>query len=247
MENNSTSYNRVLEKIPAAFEFDETKKGKRPPIALTSEFIELLSNNSIASITQKIDGENHAVLEINGTPTLCIRRDIKKGAEPPAGWIQTHEPQGTHNIGYLALCVDEPTNRWAINCFKKNEDGTINFKKLLVLVKNEQDKYVPTYVEINPLLNLSLELIGPKVQNNKDDVPVNCFVIHGSIEAKFFPNLTEFGDFETLIVNVNEWFDVNNIEGVVIRFQNNSMFKLTQNMLGRKWTKRTVSLLEDIF
>jgi hypothetical protein len=244
---SSQHFNSVLGKIPAAFLFDETMRGKRPPIALNNEMMELFSNNSITSITQKSDGENHAVLNVRGVPTLCIRRDVPKGKEPPPGWIQTHEAQGTHNIGYMPLSIDEPSHKWALGCFKMNDDGTKNFNELLVLVKNEEGNYEPKYIDIACLVNYSMELMGPKIQQNKDNIPFNCFIIHGSIDAKNFPNLMEFSDFPSLIQSINDWFDVINIEGVVICFSDKSMFKLTQNMLGRKWTKRSIPLLEDNF
>lgn len=197
---------------------------------LNPEVKTLLENNAKYIVTAKIDGT--CCIIKNGE--LLKRRDIKPGKSAPESWIQTGLDNGRHMIGFMKL---EKGDKWHLDAHYKNDDGTYDLSKIRIL-HNDNGKMTYKYENIANLNEMSVELIGPKFQNNPHNVTHHCIVIHGSIVIDDFPNF--------MIDTIKEWMVTNPkgnyIEGIVIHFENGAKYKLHRHHLDMKWKKSDCSL-----
>jgi len=69
------------------------------------------------------------------------------------------------------------------------------------------------------------ELIGPKVQGNKENAPAHTLVRHGSVDAN------DFRDFD----DIRDYLRSHNIEGVVWHHPDGRMAKIKRRDFGFRW------------
>jgi len=201
----------------------------------------LVENNIKYVVTAKIDGTCCTIR--NGK--LMKRRDIKPGKFIPKTWIQTGIDKGKHLIGFMDL---EKYDKWYYDAHFKNDDDSYDLTKIKLL-RNDNGKMIYEYVDVDKLNGFSVELIGPKFQNNPHNVMHHCIVVHGSIVLSDFPPLTLLT--QTLRNDICDWMVTSEkakfIEGIVVHFENGEKYKLHRHHLDMKWGKSsdTKMSLED--
>jgi len=152
-----------------------------------------------------LNGEGIATRKFDGTccmideGKLFKRYDCKKGKNPPAGFIAAQDPDPVtgHWPGWL-LTNDAPEDKFHREAFLKQPSW-------------EDGTY---------------ELVGPKINGNKDNFNTHILVAHGSQIIENIPL-----DFEGL----KEWLEQNLIEGIVWHHPDGRMVKLRRKDFGFDW------------
>lgn len=254
MESNTTHIKSgiVTDKISPILvckriENTTTKKHDRngPEYVATNEInpdlLSLLETGQKYKATGKVDGTGCLVL--NGK--ILKKRDLKTEtarANPPPGWIQTgQDVVSGHLIGFMPL---ETGDTWHFDCYVKNVDGSINTDRIMMMSLNDScDGVKYEEIDTNTLNNCSIEVLGPKWNCNPHGLKIHCVMRHGEILLNNFPDLTK--DTTNLLQNIKEWFLTNEqgsfLEGVVLHFDNGSMFKLHRHHLSMKWGNSDVN------
>lgn len=159
--------------------------------------------------TKKFDGT--ACMIKNGM--LYKRFTVKKGVNPPVNAILC-QPEPDSHTGQLpcwVLVTDSKEDNWHREAFK-------NLKLLSFYNTNHQGDKIITY-----------ELVGPKINGNKDKLDEHILLLHGKVSYPDVPR-----DFEGL----QEWLSENSIEGLVFYSQtsdNPKMVKIKRRDFGLKW------------
>lgn len=157
-----------------------------------------------------INGEGIATRKWDGTccmikdGELYKRYDAKKGKTPPTGFIPAQEPDPItgHWPGWLKV-GSSMEDKW-------HREG----------YSNAIERYY------SPLRNGTYELIGPKINGNKDNVPEHRLIPHGTEIFTEAPR-----DFNKLKV----WFANQSIEGIVWHHPDGRMVKIKKKDFGHKW------------
>ena len=244
--------NIVFGKILPVLEFNLIKKGKAnvivrgDAIGVSQEvFYKMLILNYNVSI--KNDGEHHCIVPhpINGKLILCRRHDIKLGKNIPTDWINIGNvfDENMERFSAVPVSMSEPTHKHSIKCL---DNG--NLERIKILLPNHvSNGYIPLFFNLIELGTCSLELIGPNIQGNTENLDFNCFVIHGTFMINDFPKPEENDNPISLMDKYKAWFTIRNIEGVVISFDDGTMNKITKEMLKMYWVKRNESLINETY
>lgn len=219
---------------------------------LRSEIIRLIEKGIAFKVTGKIDGTCTYVIN----NCLCKRRDIKNAKQViPKTWIATGAEDGTtgHKIGFMPL---EKGDKWHLDCHVKLPDNSYDMSKVVMLILNA-DKTGLEYndVDIASLEGMTVEVIGPKWQNNIHKVSRHCIISHGLIELKSFPDCRKYANGsdengQTALQAFRYWFKNDQIapfiEGVVIHFATGELFKIHRDHLALTWNAKVSLPLEEI-
>lgn len=154
-----------------------------------------------------VAGEGVATVKWDGTCCLVRdgklyrRYDAKKGKTPPPGWEAAQEPDPVtgHHPGWL-LVGDGPDDKWHREAFDN---------------------------AVQPILNSTYELIGPKIQGNPYKLEAHSLVRHGAeqiqIAPRTFDQLRSFFGYMDLL------------EGVVWHHPDGRMVKIKRKDFGLPW------------
>ena len=239
--------NTVLDKIPAIYicetvDGDSLKPGRSTKYLATKKlnpvFEALLTSGVPYSVTGKVDGTCCLVRNYK----LMKRRDIKPKKKIPVGWVETGKPKahvksksGTvirtkkppHRIGFMDVSLDSSDDKWLRTALK--------VKVRVVYLKTLVKKYGKLFIEwvnIEDLNNISVEMVGPKIQLNTHKLDQQCAIPHGMFVLKGCPK--DF-DYDILV----EWFKTDDhtkyFEGIVVHFKTGEMFKLHRYHLDMEW------------
>lgn len=156
-----------------------------------------------------INGEGIATRKWDGTCCLIDkgqlfkRYDAKKGKTPPEGFIPAQEPDSVtgHWPGWVKVGSDKE-DKYHREGFDNSKDGNV---------------YLPdgTY-----------ELVGPKINGNKDGHEKHYLIPHG--DERFSTTPRTFNELK-------EWFDGRSIEGIVWHHPDGRMVKIKKKDFGYKW------------
>lgn len=149
--------------------------------------------------TRKWDGTSVAVID----GELYKRYDVKKGREVPANAIPC-EPERNEHTGHWP--------HW-VKCDRENPADKYHFEAWDAVGGELPDQ---TY-----------ELVGPKINGNRDGVPAHLFMVHGAQRFENDPPR----DFDGLRV----WLGQNKIEGIVWHHSDGRMVKIKRKDFGYKW------------
>lgn len=156
-----------------------------------------------------INGEGIATRKWDGTccmikdGVLYKRYDAKKGKTPPEGFIPAQEPDEItgHWPGWLRTKLFNNEDKWHVEA-----------------MANMQDQY--------PLTDGTYELVGPKINGNKEGFSYHKLIIHGGKILEAPRNW----------VDLNYWFaTVVHIEGIVWHHPDGRMVKIKKKDFGYKW------------
>jgi hypothetical protein len=158
-----------------------------------------------------VNGEGVATRKWDGTccmikdGVLYKRYDAKKGKTPPEGFIPAQEPDPVtgHWPGWLKVSDTSKEDKW----HREGYENSIQ-------------------VYGNPIPDGTYELVGPKVNNNRDNLPLHRLIQHG-VEI-----LTEAPRTYT---ESKVWFADQNIEGIVWHHPDGRMVKIKKKVFGYKW------------
>jgi len=218
------------------------------------------------SVTGKIDGTCTLVKDGG----MFKRRDLKDLSNAPAKWFQTADEFNGHWIGFMPLeqgdphlmCHPlrdgvEPTTR----NLKNPESYDLSRVRALFLVDGTMQMKIVSTESLN---GKTVEVIGPKLNNNPHGLEFHCVITHGEIEIpkEQFLDLVsavteQIADTETIetteitetadvterpiLDEIKNWFLTSKIgpflEGIVIHFETGQMFKLHREHLGLPWAK----------
>lgn len=156
-----------------------------------------------------INGEGIATRKWDGTccmvedGILYKRYDAKNGKKPPEGFIPAQEPDPItgHWPGWLITTPLNKEDRWHVEA-----------------MENMRDKY--------PLPDGTYELIGPKINGNKEQWDRHELIRHGE-EKIYFPGGVTF---ET----VKRFLDEVHYEGIVWHHPDGRMVKIKKKDFGYK-------------
>eukprot|EP01125_Pyxidicula_operculata_P018132 TRINITY_DN6422_c0_g1_i1.p1 TRINITY_DN6422_c0_g1~~TRINITY_DN6422_c0_g1_i1.p1 ORF type:complete len:274 (+),score=39.08 TRINITY_DN6422_c0_g1_i1:39-860(+) len=220
---------------------------------INSNFLEMWRDPNLNKVvTVKHDGMC-SKFEKSGDKVILYRRyDVRKGNVPPSG----STPAGTNDDGEVEFYWIDVTN--------SRDPGDQYF--LSALTKKEEKQFVSLIVPSNsspgweivdhPLEDImpgTYELIGPKVQNNRYNLPTNVetsvvldkkgkdpsreylipkhyYVRHGAFvidDEVFNPIGIDYPSLKDFILN-------NNFEGLVFHFSNTRMFKINRGHIGEE-------------
>lgn len=146
--------------------------------------------------TQKFDGTACAIL--NGT--LYKRYDVKKGRTVPDGAIpcQEADPVTGHHPHWVA-------------CNRSNPEDKYHFEALDTALDISEGTY---------------ELIGKKINGNKDGFDAHTLIKHGSVPL-YLKDLSFDG--------IKEFLSGLHIEGIVFHHTDGRMAKIRRSDFGLKW------------
>lgn len=157
-------------------------------------------------------GQGHATRKWDGTcvmirgGALFKRREVKAGKPVPDNFVlvSTDEETGKR-VGWVTARVDDPGDKWHWEAFNRKTQW-------------EDGTY---------------ELVGPKVQGNREGLTRHVLVRHGDDRIANMPR-----DHEGL----DRWFATSRFEGVVFYHPDGRMAKIKGRDFGHKrvpWSPRT--------
>jgi hypothetical protein len=255
----SNNFNVVIGKINPGFSFDpKTFK----PIGILEILFQKLLIGMKYSVSIKHDGELHAICLIDGELVYTTRRDydpcpkIKKGKKgkvgipdevppPPMDWISGPgpHPEGKQMFGTVPVSPDDPARIYSRNAcingkfqiFFQNSDGSRELREFTIDELGNYAGFLPeTYHNKHPYV-LTMESVGPSVQQNKERVNKNCLIIHGNFVIDNFPQLLQGDTPDSLIEKWAVFFSTHKIEGVILKFEDGECFKIRQDMFNLEW------------
>lgn len=261
----------VMGKIECIYDREQSneptlKHGRSGPQFLAvsrfaQEFMAATMAGIVFSFTGKIDGTCTLVKD----GQMFKRRDLKDLSNVPAKWFQTANEINGHFIGFMPLeqgdphlmCHPlrdgvEPTTR----NLKNPESYDLSRVRALFLVDGSMQMKI---VLTESLDGKTVEVVGPKLNNNSHGLEFHCVIPHGEIEIpkEQFLDLvsavteqtadttetTETADVteRPILDEIKNWFLTSKmgpfLEGIVIHFENGQMFKLHREHLGLPWAK----------
>jgi hypothetical protein len=149
------------------------------------------------------DGEGRATCKLDGTSCLVRdgklykRRELRPGDKAPEGFESLGTDENTGKTVGWVPVGDGPEDKWHRYAFIGNEEAG-------------------TY-----------ELMGPKVQGNKNGLSDHVLIPHASVQD--FPDAPR--DFDGL----KAWLADHNIEGLVWHHPDGRMAKIKRRDFGLKW------------
>lgn len=212
----------------------------------------------------KKGGKYKATAKVDGTCTLVKnnalwkRRDVKAGRDVPATWVQTggldntdKTENGGHLIGFMSL---EKGDKWYLDCHVKTETGYDMTKVHILAPSTEENRLVYREIDISELEGHTVEVLGPKFQNNPQKLTMHCVIRHGDIVLKDFPTLEKYVSDEIFdsdpLTDIKKWFAESPqapfIEGVVIHFESGKLFKIHRHHLDMDWVANNNPPLHDM-
>lgn len=158
-----------------------------------------------------IAGEGVATRKWDGTSCLIKdgrlykRYDAKHGKNPPDGFVPAQDPDPItgHWPGWLPV-RDGKEDQWHREAFNRYESGL-----------RGADWGDGTY-----------ELVGPKINGNKDNFSGHMLVKHGLLEIAGVPRTYS---------ELKVWIADKNIEGIVWHHPDGRMVKIKKKDFGYKW------------
>jgi hypothetical protein len=156
-----------------------------------------------------INGEGIATRKWDGTCCLIQkgqlykRYDAKQGKTPPVGFISAQDPDPVtgHWPGWLAVDDNKNEDRW-------HREGFMN-----------------TRVE-DLCLEGTFELVGPRVNGNRDNFDKHYLIPHGIDLLERAPRTFN---------ELKDWLDQLRIEGIVWHHPDGRMVKIKKKDFGLKW------------
>jgi len=151
-----------------------------------------------------IAGEGFATRKVDGTSCLVRdgklfkRFDAKNGKNPPEGW----EP-----------CEDKP------------DEKTGHFPGWVPVGNGPEDKFHNEAFAKGTFVNGTYELVGPKVNGNKEGLTSHELWKHGSIVL----------EVKRTFEDIREWLSNNIVEGIVFHHPDGRMAKIRRKDFGLKW------------
>lgn len=172
----------------------------------------LVRNKVVPGAEWVINGEGIATRKWDGTCCMIKdgefykRYDAKKGKTPPEGFIPAQEPDPItgHWPGWLKV-GDSKEDIW-------HREGFYNAKAIIEPDEELQDG---TY-----------ELVGPKINGNRDGFDLHTMRLHGGLVVADAPRTFE---------ELKAWFAEQNIEGIVWHHPDGRMVKIKKKDFGYKW------------
>lgn len=154
-----------------------------------------------------INGEGVATRKWDGTcckienGILYKRYDAKHGKTPPEGFIPAQDPDPVtgHWPGWLKVSGANE-DKW----FREGFDNTA----------------------VNTNQNSTYELVGPRINGNKEGFDSHRLLIHGGMVLKDAPRT---------FAELKEWFKDQDIEGIVWHHPDGRMVKIKKKDFGYKW------------
>jgi hypothetical protein len=168
----------------------------------------LVRNEVVPGAEWVINGEGIATRKWDGAccmikdGELYKRYDSKKGKTPPEGFIPAQEP-------------DIITGHWPgwLKVGEGNED--VRHREALT-----------NSLEVGLLEDGTYELVGPKINGNKDKFGKHGLIKHGAFKQYTAPRT--FNELKT-------WFADKDIEGIVWHHPDGRMAKIKKKDFGYKW------------
>lgn len=156
-----------------------------------------------------IKGEGVATRKYDGTccriekGKFYKRYDAKHGKTPPEGFIAAQDPDPVtgHWPGWLEVSDTAKEDKWF------------------------REGYLNTSWE-DLLINGTFELIGPRINGNKDGCDMHMLVPHGH---------EVLDDAPRTFAELKEWFKDKDIEGIVWHHPDGRMVKIKKKDFGYKW------------
>lgn len=164
----------------------------------------LVYNEVVPGSEWVINGEGRGTRKYDGTccmikdGKLYKRYDAKKGKTPPDGFISAQEP-------------DAVTGHWP--------------GWLLVGDGNEDKYHKEAFNEMNYWPDGTYELVGPKINGNRDKFENHILIWHGITPVEAPRTFDE----------LKEWFKEQDIEGVVWHHHDGRRVKIKKKDFGYKW------------
>ena len=224
MLQNKSLLNSIKGKIPCIYKCRITNEPTTKPGRNTKKRIvthelddnfkkDLLNENLTYILSGKVDG---TCCRISSEGEFQKRRDVKKHKKIPDNWIETSNELG-HRTGFMSIDKYDKYHKNALI----NIDNKTYIKTLIFNVNTK--KLVISNVPISQICGQSVELLGPKVQGNKHNIPNNCVFVHGSIPLLGYPR-----DFN--MTKLKRWFETDEkckfFEGIVVHFSNGNSYKV---------------------
>lgn len=219
--------NPVLGKINSIFEYVRDDSGR--PTGDTQNIIskdlqEKLASDMSYRVTAKVDGTCCWIHQ----GTLWARQDVKTGRTAPEGWVPTNgtEPDaGGHLIGFRPLNTGD---KWHRDALKDN--GTSG----LFIQRGEDGNFIYATHPLSDFENVTVELVGPKLNGNKHGLEKHALIVHGSIDVT-----ESIGDRWKTHETMTEWLttDGAKYEGVVIHMSDGSCYKTHRGHVKMSTTK----------
>ena len=261
---SSITPNPVMGKIDCMFDREvsnePTKKSGRSGAQflavprLDRNFEALMTARIAYTVTGKIDGTCTFVKEGIEHCELFKRRDLKDISNPPANWFQTADEFNGHFIGFMPLESGDP--HLMCHPLKDNIEPTArnlknpdsyDLNRVRALRQGEDGTLQIQIIPTESLNGRTVEVVGPKLNNNPHGLEFHCVFPHGEIQIPTdqFPHLCNYSataETESQILDeIKEWFQRSKIgiflEGIVIHFEKGQMFKLHREHLGLPWAK----------
>lgn len=185
-----------MKKIPTLFKRDNGLPNN-PVLNEVNHGCEwVLAGEGVA--THKWDGTCCMIKE----GVMFKRYDAKKGKTPPDGFIPAQEPDPItgHWPGWLEV-TGKPEDKYFVEGMKHASAG-------------------------GSLPDGTYELIGPKVNNNKDGVGEHTLIAHGN---------SEYNDFPRTFEGIRSFLENFKGEGVVFHHPDGRMCKIKRRDFGFKW------------
>jgi len=217
---------------------------------LSEQFLKLWEDPAIVKkVTIKHDGMCSKIAVVDATVHIYRRLDVRKGNAPPPGAVPS-DKNDAGEIEFYWIEVTESTDYadfYYLSAFKKKDNKVDSVS----VVQIQDGKFEFVEIEASKLTTGTYELIGPKIQLNRYniplvnvtiqavkkgnlkpvDVPKHYFIKHGvaqienSIIPKAIINPDPVGVLREFIVS-------NSIEGLVIHFMGVCMFKVNRGHIG---------------
>lgn len=142
---------------------------------------------------------------------LYKRYDAKKGKTPPEGFIPAQEPDPVtgHWPGWLKV-GDGKEDKYHIEGYKNS-----------CVVVQEPGKDKVLYLKDG-----TYELVGPKINGNKDKYSTHFLMPHGECIVNEVPRTFD---------ELKKWFGLVYIEGIVWHHPDSRMVKIKKKDFGYKW------------
>lgn len=150
-------------------------------------------------------GEGVATRKYDGTACmidegiLYKRREIKSGQTVPENFIEEDFDPNTGKIfGWVQVDLDSKDDKWHAEAFRSGGDWP----------------------------NGTYELVGPKVQGNKEEISLNALIKHSEAEELSLSDRTMEG--------IKVFLSTRNIEGIVFHHPDGRMAKIKKRDFGMK-------------
>lgn len=180
-------------------------------------------------------------------PTIFLRDFANKGKitrewHPDCGWVRDGEGVATQKFDGTSCLIKEDRSLWKRRELRRDEaepqffelageDGETGKRVGWVPVGNgPEDQYHREVANLSANLPAgTYELVGPKVQGNKDRYPGHVLLRHGCVELHNVPR-----DY----LGIQEYFIASTeriIEGIVWHHPDGRMAKIKRRDFGLKW------------